>query len=415
MNLKILQLQKRASYEYKYIQDRYHYSLANGCIALSDGTTQSFKSELWAEMIVENFIENPSFEATILKNNFKNIAKKFNEIPFEYSSNFAMAALQKEKLKNGGTGTFFGMQYVNKETIQVINCGDTCLFILRNDKIIPFPFKSLEELDQNNYFINSSKLLEDEVEDNFFNSAIVKVEKNDVIFVATDALSRLIFRKPEILNEIINIDSFEELKLFCLENWENRELEEDDISVFLISPFQVDSVREIIPPEDFSFTKPQEVKFVPSTGSEIFNNDIDPIKMEQINRMIQNLFKETDFLKKKLKLTQVLLSSALILLFVNTVVLLYFFYAVNVKKSNQETSRALPPQVEVRKNAKSRIKINIQSVKEVKAATINNSLDDKEEVNREKKAVNTTSFEGPEERTEKELNNQKSSQKVFKE
>ena len=45
MEIKVLQLHKKASIEYEHIQDKYSFSNSNKCIALSDGTTQSFKSD----------------------------------------------------------------------------------------------------------------------------------------------------------------------------------------------------------------------------------------------------------------------------------------------------------------------------------------------------------------------------------
>lgn len=341
MNIKVLQLQKRASYEYEYIQDKYNFSIANKCIALSDGTTQSFKSDLWAKMIVDVFVKHPTFEVSGLKVQLKKIACNFKNTDFKYSANFAKAALEKDKQKRGGTATFIGLQYINESTIKVLNCGDSCLFIIRDDKIMPFPFKSLDELDQNDYFINSTKLIDDEIEEEFFNVEEIQIEKNDKIILATDAISRLIFRKPEVLHLLQNINNFEELKQFCLDYWDNKLLEEDDISIIIAVPFSPTEITEIIPPIDFSFPKEVEKKFIPSVENPIYINEIDPIQMEQLNRMIQQLFRETNFLKDKLKLTQVLLISALFLLTLNTALLFYFIKNNDATKSNPENTNSI--------------------------------------------------------------------------
>jgi len=342
MNIKILQLHKRASYEYKYIQDKYNVSKVNKCIALSDGTTQSFKSEFWAKMIVDSFINQPTFNVNILKDQFKKLAFDFQNNDFEYSTNFAKAALEKDKQKKGGTATFIGLQYQNEGSIKVLNCGDTCLFIIRKDKIIPFPFKSLGELDHNDYFINSTKLIEDKIDDEFFNFNEIKVEKDDIIILATDAISRLIFRKPEVINLLIKINNFEELNQFCLNHWDNKELEEDDISIVIVSPFLPTNTIEIFPPKDFSFPKEEEKEFVPFIGNQNYINEIDPIQMQQLNRMIQDLFRETNFLKNKLKLTQILLISALLLLVLNTALLLYLIKNNNVYNLKEENTITAP-------------------------------------------------------------------------
>jgi serine/threonine protein phosphatase PrpC len=408
MDIKFLQLQKRASHEYKYIQDKYNYSIANGSVALSDGTTQSFKSELWAKMIVDDFAENPSFDLTILKNRFKNLAVQFRETAFEYSPNFAKAALERDKQKTGGTGTFFGLQYIDEESIRVINCGDTCMFIIRNEKIIPFPFKSLDDLDQNNYFINSTKLIEGTIEDTFFNSDIIKIEKNDKIIVATDAISRLIFRKPEILHVLFEINNFEELRQFCLEKWESKELEEDDISIITISSFLSGKIIEIIPPDDFSFPKREEIEFTPSTENKIYGNNIEPQQMEQLNKMIQQLFRETQILKDKLKLTQVLLISTLLLLCLNTGLLFYF---VNKSKTSQENSEVVSP-VFPKKKLLINKKVDIipstnkeeQAEKEIVTGTVGN-------VEKESKSTATSPPQNVEVILKKALNEKKDTQK----
>jgi serine/threonine protein phosphatase PrpC len=361
MNIKILQLHKRASYEYKYIQDKFDFSPDKKCIALSDGTTQSFKSDLWAKMIVESFTNYPTFDISILKDQFKKLAFDFQNIDFEYNSNFAKAALEKDKRKKGGTATFIGLQYQNEGSIKVLNCGDSCSFIIKETKIIPYPFKSLNELDNNDFFINSTKLIDDKIDDEFFNFTEIKVEKDDIIILATDAISRLIFRKPEVVNLLLKINSFEELKQFCLEHWDNKELEEDDISIVFVSPFMPTKIIEIFPPEDFTFPKEEEKEFVPFIGNQDYINEIDPIQMQQLNRMIQDLFIETNFLKNKLKLTQVLLISLLLLLVLNTALLFYFIKNNNVSNLKEENAITTPYEInepEVVKETKTEKDVN---------------------------------------------------------
>lgn len=333
MEIKVLQLHKKSSYEYKNIQDKYCLSTTTKSIALSDGTTQSFKSELWAEMLVNNFAKNPSFDLDSLKVSFKSLATEFKNMDFDFSLNFAKASLEKAKRDKGGTATFMGLQLIDDCTIKVINCGDTCLFIVRDNNIISFPFKNLEELDNNNFFINSRKLLDDEIENDFFNLDEISIQKDDLIILATDAISRLIFRKPEIISSILECNNFEDFKDFCELNWKNNDLEEDDISIVTILPLLEDKIININPPKDFSFPVVVENVFVPSMAGQNFINNIDNFEMEQLNRMIEQLFRETNFLKTKLKLTQALLISALAILLVNTLLLLYFI----IKKDSFQT------------------------------------------------------------------------------
>ncbi|BDB55117.1 hypothetical protein GENT5_14220 [Flavobacterium ammoniigenes] len=346
MEIKVLQIHKKASIEYKHIQDKYNFSTSKKCIALSDGTTQSFRSELWARMLVDNFVRNPLFDINLLKNEFKNLAIKFNNIDFEFSSNFAKASLERAKKSKGGTATFIGLQFINDSSINVLNCGDTCLFIIRNNEIISFPFKNIEELDNNNYFINSNKLIDNEVEFEFFNFNKIEILKNDKIILATDAISRLIFRNPKTIALILKCNNFEDLKKFCESSWDNKELEEDDISIVIVSPISSNRTIEIIPPIDFSFPKIVEKEFIPLSENRNFINNINNLEMEQFNRMMQQLFRETDFLKTKLKLTQALLFSAIALLILNTLVLFYIIDKKSSITSELETNKQVSTKYE---------------------------------------------------------------------
>ena len=332
MNIKVLQLHKRASIKFCNIQDKFNLSLENKCIALSDGTTQSFKSELWSKMLVDWFVKKPTFDLDILKNNFKNLATEFTALDFEYSSNFAKASLEKAKKNKGGTATFIALHFINDFDIKVLNCGDSCLFILQENKIISFPFKNLEELDDNHNFINTSKLLEEEIDNSYFKIEEIKLEKNDILILATDAISRLIFRKPELIALILKCKSFDDFKILCETSWDNKELEEDDISIIVINPNAQNNITEIIPPNGFSFPEPEVVIFTPSPNKNIFNNSINDLEMEQLQKMVQQLFRETNFLKDKLKLTQALLISTLAILILNTFLLFYLNHKIDNEK-----------------------------------------------------------------------------------
>ena len=405
MEIKVLQLHKKASIEYKYIQDKYNISTSKNCIALSDGTTQSFKSELWASMLVDNFVNNPLFDIDLLKEEFKYLANKFKNTDFEFSSNFAKASLEKAKKNKGGTATFIGLQFINDSTIRIVNCGDTCLFIIRNNEIMSFPFQSIEELDHNNYFINSNKLLDNEVELNFFNFNEINILKDDIIVLATDAISRLIFRKPESIFSILKCNNFEALKNFCETSWENKELEEDDISIIIVSPTSSNKIIEIIPPKDFSFPPIVENEFIPSFDNQNFINNIDNIEMEQLNRMIQQFFRETDFLKNKLKLTQALLFSTLAILILNTLLLFYFIdkkssIGTEVENTNQvSTQYEESEQIKEVETANTNTDEELNSTTIVKETTVENENAKKEKTKTETTKPNIT--------TEKKVTNNK--------
>ena len=132
MSLKIFQLHKRSSYTYNNIQDKFSYSNNYDIIAIADGTTQSFKSELWAEIITSNFTKNPTFDKEQFISLIKNSASEFNLSDFQYSESPAKAYLEKQKISSGATTTFLGLK-ISENFVEIISCGDSNVFILKEN------------------------------------------------------------------------------------------------------------------------------------------------------------------------------------------------------------------------------------------------------------------------------------------
>jgi serine/threonine protein phosphatase PrpC len=321
MRIKIFQLHKRASQEYIHIQDRYAISSTDNVFAIADGTTQSFKSEIWAKMLVDDFVKNPIFNINFYFENSKKLAESFTNLEFEYNTNFAIASLEKKKQQNGGTATFLGIKFIDNNKFNFLSCGDSCLFVFEDKQVTSYPFKNLDELDANQSFLNTSKLLTEIENEITFNTNEISFNSKSTIVIATDAFSRLLFKNPSVLNAIYNLNDFESFKIVIEDLWNTNKLEEDDISIILIEPIEETKIIEILPPKDFSFPKIEEKEFIPFTKSSQTFLEVE--NMEQINRMLEHLIHENKFIKNKLKLTHALLYSVLLLLVLNFAVLFY--------------------------------------------------------------------------------------------
>ena len=167
--------------------------------------------------------------------------------------------MEKAKQNKGGTATFIGLQLNEQNKLNVISCGDTNLFLLNSDnKIIPFPFGDVDSLDANNFFINTEQLLQNKIDETFFKQRTLECSPTDILILGTDALSGLILKKPSTITKLLEINTFEQLHEFCLKNWENKELQEDDISAIIIPLNNMANLKLIHPPKDFSFPKEKE-------------------------------------------------------------------------------------------------------------------------------------------------------------
>lgn len=336
MDIKVLQLHKRASYEFKHIQDKYAINPDTKTFALADGTTQSFNSEIWAEIITKGFVANPTFNTNELIGSFINQVVEYKNANFEFSSNPAKASLEKAKKNKGGTATFIGLHFTTENNIELISCGDTNLFLLNSEnKVIAFPFSDVDSLDANNNFINTEQLLENKIDETFFKLKSIEYKSDEKIIIATDALSRLILKKPSTLSEILKIEDFNQLNDFCLKYWEGKELQEDDISAIIIPAQNSGTVKTIQPPIDFSFPKEKEEEFIPTSLQQKKPRNYTDMEMNEIRNQFNGVAQDFHQVKKKLKLHEMLLMVAISLLMAN-ILLMYFFRPTN---SKDETSK----------------------------------------------------------------------------
>jgi len=364
MGITVLQLHKRASYEFKHIQDKYAINSDKRTFALADGTTQSFNSEIWAEIITKGFVANPIFNSNELINSFKKQVEEYKSAKFEFSTNPAKASLEKAKQNKGGTATFIGLQFTEQNKLDIISCGDTNLFLLNSDnKIIPFPFGDVDSLDANNFFINTEQLLQNKIDETFFKQRTLECSPTDIVILATDALSRLILKNPSTITELLRINTFEQIHQFCLKYWENKELQEDDISAIIIPLNNLADLKIIHPPKDFSFPKEKEEEFIPTSLLQKNQRNYTDMEMNEIRNQFNGVAQDFHQVKKKLKLHEMLLMVAISLLMVN-IFLMYLLRPSNAKgddvKSKNKTENVVIQKYE---NKIDDLKSEIQSLK----------------------------------------------------
>ena len=353
MNTKILQIQKRASYIYQNIQDKACSNDANRIFALADGTTQGFNSEKWADIITECFVKSPTFKPKQIIKLFENCAYKFTRETFTYNSNPAIASLEKVKRAKGASATFLGLQFLQDNSVNVISCGDTNLFIVDDEGcfIKCFPFSTLEDLNENANFLNTVELKEKKVDASYFQVTTLKNYKNVVFIMATDALSRLFLRKTETIEEIMQIKNFEMLHCFCQKYWDNKEMEEDDISAIIIKYDSNNITEYIIPPEGFSFPKDKEPIFTPTTLINNTEQIFTDMQMQEIYHQFSGVVNDFREVKRNQKIMQILLIAAIALSFLNLVCFAsYMAFGYYEKKNQLKTECFEDKQKEVEPN-----------------------------------------------------------------
>lgn len=222
--------------------DRYGHNLSNHKFAISDGVSKSFFPDVWAEILVENFVSTKEridlgdfHSYRELQNNW---IKKVGEI--------VMRPEQKYFVKNffiegrSAAATFVGLHFFKEDNIlkwEAIALGDSFLFFVPN------------ALDQNepNYNILSLSSKEDLTFNNFpdffdsrniHNKGKIRQKKNDLrsgtFYLMTDALSEWFLSNSMTAMETIN--SWQSQKDFeiCINELRKINLANDDSSILKI-------------------------------------------------------------------------------------------------------------------------------------------------------------------------------------
>jgi serine/threonine protein phosphatase PrpC len=337
MGITVLQLQKRASYEYKYIQDKYAIDATSKTFALADGTTQSFNSGYWADLLTKRFIEHPLFSVNELVSLFTSLVPEFKNAKYEFSSNLAKASLERTKQNKGGTTTFMGLRFKDQNKVEVISCGDSNLFLLTsNNKINAFPYTDIDALDSDGNFINTEQLVRGEVDETYFKQNIIEVNSSDILILATDALSRLLLKKPSTIKELVSIKKFQDFHQFCLTYWEYKELQEDDITAIVIPVNNMVDVINIHPPDYFSFPKEHTEEFVPKIDSPKKITKYTDMEINEIKNQFNGVMKDFQEVKRKLKFQEMLLMVTISLLVVNIAI---SFYSTVISNKTLEVNK----------------------------------------------------------------------------
>ena len=326
MKFKVFHTHKKSALTYNYVQDKYEINPDNKTIAIADGTTQSFRSEFWSELLVHEFCENPTFENDDFLNLAKSLASKIQSETPVFSDNPAIASLEKRKYSEGSTSTFLGIRFVDQNTFNVINIGDCNLFLIKkNDDIVSYPFESIDDLNNNQSFLNTINLLKDEPNQIEISNIQLKFEEGDQLIICTDAISRLFLSDKKWFDEILHFETFDLFIQKIEELWNNNVLEEDDITIVFMSDTFKTSVT-INPPKDFSFPEPPPPPappLVPTGGDEetdIKLTDMDIKSIMHNFSCIQNDFIE---IKKKQKFHEILLISIVGLLSMILLIMLF--------------------------------------------------------------------------------------------
>lgn len=268
MSLKVFAIHKRESISFQNTQDKYAYTKDLSTIALSDGATQAFESGIWAEILVNSYIVNPSNKSSIFLNLLLKAANRFkrevnkNSIKDETKAETkALEGLLNTLYKKGSYCTFVGVEIEN-DIAKIASYGDSVLFHFRNNILInSIPVNKSSDLDLHSNFLNTNILNDQKYfVEKYFKSENINLEKDDILILSTDAFSKYLLDNTSFLDELIDINSFKEFNKCIGNQWDKYTLEEDDITIMIYKHDGSDKIVKIEPDNNFKFKEEPKIK-----------------------------------------------------------------------------------------------------------------------------------------------------------
>ncbi len=335
MKSKIFQLQKKSSKTFELIQDKIQIESKNLVCAIADGSTQSFRSEIWAHLLVSEFCMNPQFNKELFLDLVCDLAKKLQSVDPRLSESAAIASLEKSKFKKGSTSTFLGVKLEVDGRLRILGVGDCNLFVLKESgKIISIPYQNASELSSNQSFLNSVNLSGDErVLPKVFVHEILLDEKDEIV-ICSDAIAKYLLKNISEVGEIIHLNSFESFLNKIQRLWTENKLEEDDITLIYLNDLankklDIGDVIQIVPPSGFEFPDPPKPPPPPPPPKGIFINIMD---LETIMYNFGCIQRDFDTIKRKQNNLQRLLTVLITLI----LVIASSFFFLQLKENDEK-------------------------------------------------------------------------------
>lgn len=117
-------------------------------IALADGATEGIYSGIWAEKIVQKYMETGAY--LVNRNNLEDLQEQFLNHAYQSieESPDTRQWFLYEKLERGTGATLIGLEFSNLKTVDILSIGDSCVFWKQDndsEQIEMFPELSVQD------------------------------------------------------------------------------------------------------------------------------------------------------------------------------------------------------------------------------------------------------------------------------
>ena len=221
----------------EYNEDAYAFSCEHSLIAVSDGATDSYDSKTLAELVANQFIQNPN----ITKDWIQILLEKYNT-HHDYSS---LSWSKQAAFERGSFASLLGASINYEEkTINVISVGDSLAILLdQNNYIKSYPYTTSEEFNQrpelfSSLFHHNNFTILDDFHSTHNTTWIFSEYLNPLLLCMTDAFGQWILKNEEnntsVLDIVCNIRTIEQLQDLVMNARADKDMKIDDVTLILI-------------------------------------------------------------------------------------------------------------------------------------------------------------------------------------
>jgi hypothetical protein len=211
--------------------------METGRIALSDGASESFDSQTWADLLVKKFVRDPALGKDWLADLVSEYAKKFDVNSLSWSKQAAF--------ERGSFATLLGIEnFPLHGTIDILSVGDSLAVLLDQDELFgSYPYSGAVEFQQRPELFSTSP-----THNSFFDSKDfftlhhqtwkIADKKNPVLLCMTDALGEWALRLAQEGNPqwqlLASINDVSQLQSLVVEERAHKRMHIDDVTLVSI-------------------------------------------------------------------------------------------------------------------------------------------------------------------------------------
>lgn len=205
-------------------------------VAISDGASESYNSQLWAKLLVNQYLSDSAIKLDII-----------DSLIHEYNSTHDYASMswsQQAAYERGSFASLVGVEYSKERNdLDLIAVGDSLAVLLDNCKyVLSYPYDKSSQFDQRPTLISTLKkhntfMMENDFYESHSRCIDLTHYEKPILLLMTDALGQWALRKQEqdepVWNLLCNIKKTQ-LKKLVIDERQQKRMRTDDVTLLVI-------------------------------------------------------------------------------------------------------------------------------------------------------------------------------------